>query len=141
MKKILVGLDESPHAPRVLERAVEQARLEGAELVLLHAVAMPIALPEEAYAIQPERLPALMIELARVRLRRVAESVPADIRSRVRVELGGPWHVIVDTAKAENVDLIVIGSHGYHRIDRMLGTTAARVVDHADRSVLVVREP
>jgi nucleotide-binding universal stress UspA family protein len=37
------------------------------------------------------------------------------------------------------VDLIVIGSHGYDALDRLLGTTAAKVVNHADRSVLVVR--
>ena len=40
----------------------------------------------------------------------------------------------------ETFDLIVIGSHGYGAIDRVLGTTAAKVVNHADRTVLVVRE-
>jgi nucleotide-binding universal stress UspA family protein len=35
--------------------------------------------------------------------------------------------------------LIVIGAHGYGIVDRILGTTAGRVVNHADRSVLVVR--
>jgi nucleotide-binding universal stress UspA family protein len=42
-------------------------------------------------------------------------------------------------ARAIGADLIVIGSHGYGGLDRVLGTTAARVVNHADRSVLVVR--
>jgi nucleotide-binding universal stress UspA family protein len=36
--------------------------------------------------------------------------------------------------------LIVIGSHGFSGIDRLLGTTAGRVVNHADRSVIVVRD-
>ena len=36
-------------------------------------------------------------------------------------------------------DLIVIGSHGFGTIDRILGTTAAKVVNHAERNVLVVR--
>jgi nucleotide-binding universal stress UspA family protein len=36
------------------------------------------------------------------------------------------------------VDLIVIGSHGYHGLDRVLGTTAARVSNLARRNVLVV---
>lgn len=34
---------------------------------------------------------------------------------------------------------IVIGSHGHGGIDRVLGTTAAKLVNHADRNVLVVR--
>ena len=47
----------------------------------------------------------------------------------------------VSARAPENVDLIVIGSHGYGGIDRVIGTTAAKVVNHADRSVLVVRSP
>jgi nucleotide-binding universal stress UspA family protein len=35
--------------------------------------------------------------------------------------------------------MIVIGSHDYRLIDRIIGTTAAKVVNHADRPVLVVR--
>jgi hypothetical protein len=42
-------------------------------------------------------------------------------------------------AKELDVDLIAIGSHGYPSIDRLLGTVAAKVVNHADRNVLVVR--
>jgi nucleotide-binding universal stress UspA family protein len=34
---------------------------------------------------------------------------------------------------------VVLGSHGYSGFDRILGTTAAKVVNHCDRSVLVVR--
>ena len=39
-----------------------------------------------------------------------------------------------------NVDLIVVGNHRYHGVERVLGTVASRVVNHADRNVLVVRE-
>ena len=46
---------------------------------------------------------------------------------------------ICSAAREHDVDLIVIGSHGYGILDRLLGTTAAKVVNHADRSVLVVR--
>ena len=35
-------------------------------------------------------------------------------------------------------DLIVLGSHGYHGLDRLLGTTAGKVVNLARRNVLVV---
>jgi nucleotide-binding universal stress UspA family protein len=34
----------------------------------------------------------------------------------------------------------VIGCHGYSGLDRVIGTTAGKVVNHADRSVFVVRE-
>ncbi len=38
------------------------------------------------------------------------------------------------------MDLIVLGSHGYGGIDRLLGTTAAHVANRAERNVLVVHE-
>ena len=49
------------------------------------------------------------------------------------------WDGICHAARELDVDLIVIGSHGYGAIDRVIGTTAAKVVNHADRNVLVVR--
>ena len=57
----------------------------------------------------------------------------------VVVAVGSPWRTICNSAKELGVDLVVIGSHGYSPIDHLLGTTAAKVVNHADRSVFVVR--
>jgi nucleotide-binding universal stress UspA family protein len=54
------------------------------------------------------------------------------------VRIGEPWRLILEVADALNVSLIVIGSHGYQGLDRVLGTTAARVVNSAKRNVLVV---
>ena len=54
---------------------------------------------------------------------------------------GVAWDAICTAAKEVDADLIVIGSHGYGVIDRLLGTTAAKVVNHADRSVYVVHDP
>jgi universal stress protein F len=50
-----------------------------------------------------------------------------------------PWDGICRAGREEAADLIAIGSHGYGGLDRLLGTTAAKVVNHADRNVLVVR--
>ena len=52
-----------------------------------------------------------------------------------------PWDAICAAAIAEDVDAIVIGSHGYDVLDRLTGTTAAKVVNHADRTVIVIRAP
>ncbi len=52
-----------------------------------------------------------------------------------------PWDGICRAAREHDADMIVIGSHGYGALDRLLGTTAAKVVNHADRNVLVVRTP
>lgn len=48
---------------------------------------------------------------------------------------------IIDFAKNQSVDCIVIGSHKPGLIDYFLGSTAARVVRHAPCAVHVMREP
>jgi nucleotide-binding universal stress UspA family protein len=53
---------------------------------------------------------------------------------------GDPWRRILDIAQELDVDLIVAGSHRYHGLDRFLGTTAAKLVNHADRNVRIVHE-
>ena len=51
-----------------------------------------------------------------------------------------PWEGVCRVARERQVDLIVVGSHGYGgAMDHILGTTAAKIVNHADRNVLVVR--
>ncbi len=52
--------------------------------------------------------------------------------------VGDPGFAIADYARAHNADLIVIPSHGYHGIKRLLlGSVAERVVRHAGCPVLV----
>jgi nucleotide-binding universal stress UspA family protein len=53
---------------------------------------------------------------------------------------GSPESRIVETAEKMNADLIVVGSHGYNRWERLLlGSVSDSVVHHAPCSVLVVR--
>ncbi len=142
MKRLLVALDGSPRAPDVLRMAVAQARSTGAALVLLRAVGIPMDLPYTALAMSPADVLGVLEQRARADLTALARAVvPSDMLWEPRVETSAPWQSICDTAKAIDADLIVIGSHGYGVWDRILGTTAARVVNHADRSVLVVRFP
>jgi nucleotide-binding universal stress UspA family protein len=139
MKTILVALDGSPAAIAVLEQAVELGRATGARLVLARVVGLPVELPHEALSQSPENLATILEGLARTQLAALAEAVPRELSTQLRVELGSPWQGILHAARDEQADLIVIGSHGHSVLDRLLGTTVSRVLSHADRSVLVVR--
>jgi nucleotide-binding universal stress UspA family protein len=141
MKKVLVALDGSPRQQGVLDAAIALARKAGAKVVLFRSVGIPRDLPAEAYAVSPEEIPALLERLATRDLETLQSTVPTELRGAVRVLVGTPWQSIDHVAREENVDLIVIGSHGYGALDRVLGTTASKVVNHADRAVLVVRAP
>lgn len=139
MKTILVAVDASPMGPQVLKTAVDMAELWHAKLILFQAVSLPIELPAEIYARPQDQLPALLLKEAREDLEQLKSQIKSDVTIETKVAIGVPWQVICEVSTAENVDLIVIGSHGHHWYGRMLGSTASRVVNHADRSVLVVR--
>ena len=139
MKTILVALDDSPRAPEVLAAATELGVRTGAHLLLLRAVGLPSGLPPEALAVSPDRLPALLEREGLRSLEALAQKVPGEILDGLQVQMGTAWQAICRVAQEADVDLVVIGSHGYGGLDRLLGTTAGRVVHHADQSVLVVR--
>jgi universal stress protein F len=139
MNKILVALDGSPRAQSVLAGAVGVARSRQAQLVLMRSIGVPADIPQDLWRSTDESLLDLLEQRARAFLAQCEEKVPAEMRGGSVVVIGSPWQSICDTAHTARVDLVVIGSHGYSGIDRLLGTTAAKVVNHAPCSVLVVR--
>jgi nucleotide-binding universal stress UspA family protein len=141
MKRILVALDGSPRAGDVLAAAVDIARTRGTRLVLLRAVGLPAEVPQDFWKTTEEPLLDVLKKRAEQYLRDEVANVARDVACDFEVTIGAPWQAICDAARALQVDLVVIGSHGYSGLDRVLGTTAAKVVNHAHCSVLVVRVP
>ena len=140
-KPILVALDESPRAAIVLSSAISLAHTWKAPLVLLRVIAMPsVSLSAEGLPTGID-LQSVLEAKAKVELGEQARAVPSDVPVKLVTILDVPWQGICDVAKAEGAGLIVVGSHGHRLLDTILGTTATKVVNHADRSVLVVREP
>ncbi len=140
MKRILVALDSSPRASNVLASAVDLARRTGGKLRLFRAVGLPPEIPQ-ALATSPNGLLETLLESAKADLAARCKDLPPDLLEGQDVHVGTPWDAICAEARRCNADLVVIGSHGYGGLDRVLGTTAAKVVNHSDRSVLVVRTP
>jgi universal stress protein F len=139
MNTILVALDGSPRAESVLAGAVGVARSRRAQLVLMRSIGVPADIPQDLWRSTDESLLDLLERRARAFLAQCDEKVPVEMRGGTVVVIGSPWQSICDTAHSVRAELVVIGSHGYSGIDRLLGTTAAKVVNHAPCSVLVVR--
>ena len=59
--------------------------------------------------------------------------------THVVYEFGNAANEIVQYAKDNNIDLIVLGSHGRHGVKLLLGSTANAVLHHATCDVLAVR--
>jgi universal stress protein F len=141
MRRLLVALDASPRAPMVLAAADRLAQLAGASLTVFRAVHVPADLPLELLTATDLRLEDVLITNARSDLERLTRDIPPARIEKIVVELATPWDGICRAARDQAIDLVVIGSHGYGKLDRILGTTAAKVVNHTDKNVLVVREP
>jgi universal stress protein F len=139
MKRILVCLDASPRAVFILQTASELAVKTGAKLVLLRSVGLPAEIDQEFYVHAAGTVTDMLVDKAKKDLEALAKDVPAGIIEGYDVHIGTPWDTICREAVARDCDLVVLGSHGYSGMDRILGTTAAKVVNHCERSVLVAR--
>jgi universal stress protein F len=139
VKRILVALDGSSRAAGVLTAARRLAELASAQLVLYRAITVTPDMPLDLTVHASERLEDVLVRHAHGQLSLLAEGLPHGMLEQMVVELATPWDGICRTARERDADLIVLGSHGYGALDHLLGTVAGKVVNHADRNVLVVR--
>ena len=141
MKRILVALDASERAPSVLAAASRLAVLADAKLIVFRAIGVPPEMPPELFKVTDVRLEDVLRNNAHTDLSRLVADLPRERVEKIVAELATPWDGICRAAREQDVDLVVIGSHGFGGLDRLLGTTAAKVVNRSDRNVLVVRTP
>ena len=139
MKTIVVGLDASSRSPGVLRSAFNLAQQFQAKLYVVRAVSLPPEIPAEALTATPDALPARLLDITKRGLDGALANVPSEWLAGSEARLGSPWQVLCDIAKEQSAELLVVGTHGFSGFDHILGTTAAKVANHAPCSVLVVR--
>ncbi|MBP6705165.1 MAG: universal stress protein [Vicinamibacteria bacterium] len=141
---VLCATDLSEDADLATVAASDFARLFGSRLVLVHAVPYPAP----AQVLFPHLIQGTMDRLMAVS-RVAAETVSTRVASLtgraaedidVRVDVGAPDEVIVETAEEVGADLLVIGLAGSDSEGRGPGATAVRIARHAHCPVLVVRK-
>ena len=142
VKRILVGLDGSSRAAGVIEAAVPLARALGAQIVVIRAVGLSPEVPQDFYKTTDEPLIDVLCHNARLDLERIVSRIPIELRAPDGIEfvVGVGWDTVCHAARRIGAELVVVGSHGYAGLDHLLGTTAAKIVNHAPCSVLVVRK-
>jgi universal stress protein A len=138
-RHILFATDLSPESESVATRAIDLAQRYQARLTLVHVVEhLPVDLPTDI--VLPERMEMgeYLVETSRERLTALAERIGVSDAQRL-VELGSPKAEITRVAEEQGVDLIVVGSHGRHGLELLLGSTANGVLHAAKCDVLAVR--
>lgn len=139
-KHILLAADFSEHGEAVANRAKDLAGKYQAKLSIVH-VMDNLLITDAAYGSTIPfdlDLTAELMSAAKKRLANLAEklNIPEDCRW---IETGSPKLEIIRVAEENNVDLIVVGSHGRHGFALLLGSTANGVLHHAQCDVLAVR--
>lgn len=134
IETILCPTDLSEASVQAVPMATQFAKLHGADLHLLHVHLLHAMSPEE------DDLPFPGEQEARAALEASAGGISWN-QVIHRIERGiNAAPTIIDYADANDVDLIVMGSHGRRGFRRlMLGSVTAEVVRYAHRPVLVVR--
>lgn len=138
-KHVLVAIDLHPNCDKkTIQRAITIAKENKAKLSIIHAIehinAYGVA---EAYSAVLD-VEEEMIKEAKAELTRVGEHYGIPPSSQF-IEVGSPKSVIMSKVEELGVDLIVVGSHGRHGIQLLLGSTANAVLHHANCDVLAVR--
>ena len=136
--RILVAVDGSDCSERALETGLELAGLTGATLLAL-AVEGPLpayaATVGEVDEVKREKDAFFERLLAAVQARAADAGVPLEVELRP----GHAAELIVRHARERRADLVVLGQRGHFLRDRMLGSTADRVAEHAECPVMIVR--
>lgn len=139
--RILCGLDFSPPSLRAFRYALHFARPDG-EVRLLHAIEMPPELHEKqiAAAFDVEAVRAAAEKAARQRLEAIFPGDDAPpVRIAAQVVEGRAYRQIVETARQEGADLIVLGTRGRGAVERWLfGSNTQAVLQNAPCAVLTV---
>ncbi|ELZ82818.1 stress response protein [Haloferax larsenii JCM 13917] len=138
---ILFPTDGSDCADEALEHAIEHALQYDATLHALY-VADVREVGHTAPALSPDRIKDALYDTANNVLEDVASKARAegaDIETTIAE--GTPASVILDHTERDEVDLVVMGTHGRSGLDRyLLGSVAERVVRGSSVPVLTVRQ-
>jgi nucleotide-binding universal stress UspA family protein len=165
IKKILYATDLSETAVHAFSYAVSLANMYGAGITILHVLA---EFPGEQFILNMintgtwKEIKMRHYSEARDKLigkkrdhiaikeilQAFSEEVMADaenqtfVTDEILIKEGAPAEIIVQTAKKQNCDLVVMGTHGHGVIaDILIGSTAKWVVRQSPIPVLVIRLP
>lgn len=136
---LLLAIDFSANSDHVIGRGLAVARAFDARISLIHVVEFTqVDLSNELVMPQELELDQELLALAETRLQETAQKHGLAEHPRF-VRHGSTRREILQLAEEENVDLIVVGSHGRSGIQLLLGSTANAVLHGAPCDVLAVR--
>lgn len=142
-KRILVPTDGSDITSKAIDTAVDLAKAGGGQLFAISVKEpFPYSAISEMQPVPPQEFYDAQERIAAARVKTVVDAAAA-----VGLSCGGhtvealhPWEAILDHAKAQQCDLIVMASHGRRGVAALLlGSETQRVLIHSKLPVLIVK--
>ena len=143
LRRVLHPSDFSRASTSAFARAVDLAKAGRAELVLVHVMSLPVPMAGDGYV--PPKIWEEMEASSRAYAQKqmdglVAKARKAGVRVKTLLVTGVPHERIVQAARSQKADLVVMGTHGRTGLQRFfLGSVAERVVASAGCPVMTVR--
>jgi nucleotide-binding universal stress UspA family protein len=143
IKRILHATDFSPASEPALEDAVDFAKQNDAELLVVHVIEPVRYVAGEEFG-GPElyvKLEQITDQNAQASMNKLLEKVQSqNVKARGMLLKGVAHEQIVNAAESEKADMIVIGTHGRTGFSKLfMGSVAGRVISTALCPVLTVR--
>jgi len=142
MKRILVPTDFSQHAENALKAAAQIARKTNSEIYLLNVLEIPNQM-NDAISVSAD-IPEVMlfIKKAKEALEELQEkSYLNDITVHYSEKIGHVHQGILSFIEENEIDLIIMGSHGVSGIQEVLiGSNTEKIVRLSETPVLVIKE-
>ena len=142
-QRILVPTDGSEITAKAVAAAIRMAKLTGASLVTLSVKEpFPYSAISEMQPVPPQEFYDAQDRIASGRVQAVmdaaaAAGVPCE---GATVEALHPWEAILDSARQQGCDLLVMASHGRRGMAALLiGSETSRVLTHSPLPVLVIK--
>ena len=139
---ILLAVDFSNNTDFIINKTRDIAYLSNANISIVH-ILDNIPMPDTSYgtviALNDEADNALLKQ-EKENLNTIGDRLNVPENQRWLI-WGSPKEEICALAAQENIDLIIVGSHGRHGLALLLGSTASDVLHHAPCDVLAVRLP
>jgi nucleotide-binding universal stress UspA family protein len=143
VQRILVPTDGSDISTKAIHEAIDLARMSGAELIALSVKEpFPYSAISEIRPVSPQEFYDNQERVAAERVKKVVDAAQtAGLACKgTTVEALHPWQAILDQAKAEACDLIVMASHGRRGLNALLlGSETQKVLTHGSLPVMVVK--
>ncbi len=138
LARILVATDFSPVSNRALDYAVALARRYESHIYLTHVIspdAYPLAAPEVTVSMVDKQLREAKVKTQELLLSDRLRGIPCE----VFIEEGALWPMLEGIIKKQDIDLVVVGTHGMGTLEKLvIGSGAEQIFRQSTRPVLTV---